>query len=265
MCIIWLDANNSIIETAAKLSNNFVSNLSGLCIVISLITIVILIIKPKFAYKMCKISSYISLFTTIIMLIVSQNEICLYVLVASCSVMSLSSLIIYFYTYNSNNLKKQVLIEMLGVGIVSLIFHNDIFKIDFIFYNIVSLFLLSLFIIGISKISELDINIIKPIKKENNKSLYIGLFLLVIIFCIVSIFGSSISVQIKNGITLFYIGHLFGTIIYYFLNKSKIDKSYIPNIYIGLFILSLGLIFISGMNIYSALLLGISNSFYYAI
>ena len=265
MGIIWLDANNNIIETATNLNINFVSNLSSLCVSISLLTIIALIMKPNYAYKLCKFASYISLITTIFMLFSHQEEICLYILVASCSVMSLSSLIIYFYTYNSKNIKKQVLIEMLGVGIISLIFHNDIFKIKFIFYNIVSLFLLILFIIGISKISDLEIKFIKPIKKENNKSLYIGIILISIIFCIFSVFGANIAVQIKNGITLFYAGHIIGAFIYYLLNKSKIDNSFIPSIYIGVFILSLGLIFLSGINIYSALLLGIANSFYYTL
>lgn len=165
MGVIWLDANNSIIEIANNFSHNFASTLVIICALVSLITLSILIYKPKYSYKICYTASCLSLLTTIIMLITNQAEICLYVLVASCSVMSLSSLCIYFYTYNSNNLKKQIMYEMLGVGIISLILHNDIFKIDFIFYNIISIVLLLLFIIGLNKITDAEIKIIKPLKK----------------------------------------------------------------------------------------------------
>lgn len=199
------------------------------------------------------------------MLFTNQVELCLYILVASCSVMSLSSLAIYFYTYNSNNLKKQILVEMLGVGVVCLIFHNDIFKMDFIFYTLVSIILLLLFIIGLNKISDLDIKLVKPIKKENNKHLYLGITLLIIVCHIIAVFGANIVIQIDKGITFFYIGHLIGTIIFYILNKININKTYIPNLYISLFIMALGLIFVSGINLYSSTLLGITNSLYFAL
>lgn len=264
MGIIWLDANNSVISSAGNLSTNFMSNLSSLCVLVSALTIPFIAIKPKYAYKTCKLATFISLFTTILLLANVFTEGCLYILVASCSVMSISSLAIYFYTYSSSNLKKQIVIEMLGVAIISLIFHNGLVALPFMIYNIVSFILLLLFIIGLSKIMDLEITFKKD-KKQNNKALYLGITVVIIIFHITAVFGSSILSQTKYGNVFFYIGGVVGAIGYFLLNKSKIKKSYISTIYIALFLLSLAFFYIPSLDNLSSFILGISNTFLFAL
>lgn len=265
MGIIWLDANNSVIESASGLSHNFMSNLASLCGIISIITIIFLGIKIKYSYILCKISSFISLLITLCLLMNVHTEIYLYILVSSCSVMSISSLAIYFCTYSSNNLKRQVIIEMIGVAIIGLIFHSDIIKLPFFIYNLVSVILLSLFIIGLCKISNLNIQIKKSNRYTNNFSLYIGITILIIVFHIVSLFGSIIISQIKYGNTLFYIGGIVGALLYFLLNKSNMKKVYIPTIYIALFLLSLAFFNISFLVSISSFLLGMSNTLLFAL
>lgn len=265
MGIVWIDANNSIITSANITNNNFISNLTAICGIASIMAMIIFIVKPNYAYKGCKIFSIISLIATVFLLSNNYIEICLYILVTSCSILSLASIVIYIYTYNSKNLKKQIFFEMLGVGIVSLIFHNDIFKINFTFYNIIAIILLSLFIVGLYKITDIDIKKVVPIKKENNKVFYLGMLILLLIFNIVATFGGNIVSQIKYGTTLFFIGHLVGTLQYYILNKIRIKKSYIPSLYIALFIFTLAIIYISSINLFTSFLLGICNSMFFAI
>lgn len=265
MGIIWLDANNSILDSAINLSHEFFNNLATICVIVSFIAITILIIKPKYAFKLCKLSTIISLLTTIVLLTNNFVGQCLYILVATCSIMSISSLAIYFYTYNSSNLRKQVLFEMLGTGIISLIFHNDLFKMSSTIYYVVSLILLILFIIGLNKITEIDIKLTTFPQKENNKSFYLGITLLILLFHIAITFGANIVIQIKNGITLFYVGHIAGALLYFLLGKSKIKKSYIPSIYIAIFIVALAIIYVTKINVLSSFLLGIANSAYFIL
>lgn len=166
MSIIWLDANSSIINSMNNIGENYMSNLGIFCVVISTISILFFTFKPKYSYLSCKIFSIISLITTFYILTNNHVEQCLFILVGSCSILSISSLAIYIYTYNSNNLKRQNFIEMIGVGIVSVILHGNIIKINFITYNIISIILLLLFIIGINKITDVDMDIRKKILRK---------------------------------------------------------------------------------------------------
>ena len=177
MGIIWIDANNSVIASSINNNPYFISNLSLLCVLVSVISIVLFTFFPKLAYKACKISTYVSIITSIVLLTNCLNEICLYVLITSCSIMSLSTLVIYIFTYNSINIKKQVFIEMIGVSLISILLHSDI-NIPTIFYNIISILLLLLFSIGLHKISNVEIKFSKTIeKKEDNVALYIGIII----------------------------------------------------------------------------------------
>ncbi len=263
MGIIWLDANNSIISTY-NLHPGFFSNLAVACVIVSVFSITTFTLKPNYAYKSCYIFSVISLITTVFLIFNKSPEACLYILVSSCSVMSISSLVIYFFTYNSKNLKKQIIFEMFGVAIINLIFHSDIVKLPSIVYNIVAFILLLLFIIGLSCITDLKI-IFNNQKKEKNASFYIGITVLIIIFHIVAVFGANIINQIKDGNTIFYIGAIFGSICYYLLNKTKIKKTYIPTIYISLFLLSLAFFNINSLLNVTCFMLGMSGSLLFAL
>lgn len=84
-------------------------------------------------------------------------------------------------------------------------------------------------------------------------------------FNIISIFGANVVIHVKNGITMFYIGHIIGSIIYLLLNKFLKQRAFIPEIYLSIFLVSLIIIYLNGINIYSSLLLGISNSIFFTL
>lgn len=265
MGIIWIDANNSVIASSINNNPYFISNLSLLCVLVSVVSIILFTFFPKLAYKSCKISTYISIITSIVLLTNCLNEICLYVLISSCSIMSLSTLVIYLFTYNSINIKKQVFIEMIGVSLISILLHSDI-NIPTIFYNIISILLLLLFSIGLHKISNVEIKFSKTIeKKEDNVALYIGIIVLLIIFNTISVFGSSVVNQFTNGNIIFYSGSLLGSVLYYVLNKININKEHIPEIYIAIFLLSLAFFYVHNTLYISILLMGMSNSFFFIL
>ncbi len=263
MGIIWMDANNSVIDAAGKLSNTFMTTLPILCVIVSLITLTSITIKPKIAYKTCIVATLVSLITTVILLTNNCTETCLAILVASCSVMSISSLVIYFFTYSSTNIKRQIVIEMIGVTIVNLLFHTSLIKMSFLVYNLVSFILLLLFIIGLFKIMDLDIILKKPVKKESNFNLYLGITVIILVFHVVATVGVNVISQLKYGSELFYSGGLVGVSLYIILQKSKIKKAYIPTIFIAIFLLSLA--FLRSTPLVASFLLGITNIMLFAL
>lgn len=202
---------------------------------------------PKKTILMGRIIMIISLFSSLLLFFNIPSllfKILYYILTFNC---------VFFISINTSmlinlySLKSALMDAIIGAIVVGLsvsLFQNDIVSFDFNLFNIVSCICLSLIVIALFKLPiKIKTNFLTKndkIKLPPKKSV-IGLIIIQILCCLLTLFTSSLSESIINGVSISYFGlFISGLIAYILYKKNKLNPFKLCKYFFG--ICSLGFV-----------------------
>ncbi len=231
---------NNLVNTPVNLSNSIVIVFIGY-----IIGILAVYLFPKKTILMGRSVILLSLIATILLFFNISATLfsILYYILTFCCVFFISinmSLIINYYSLKTALVNTTI--EAILAPFIIAICQNNIFPLSFAGFNIVSLGCLSLMSFALLRIP-LNHNI-KFVEKNNKieippKKKIIGIALIQLVTCLLTVFSSSMAEAIRNGVSLTYLGGVVAGIVFLLFNKRfkisafKITKYYFAITSIG--------------------------------
>ncbi len=213
---------NNLINTPVVLDNSIILIILGY-----LIGLILIYLIPKKTILLGKISSITSLICSIVLFLPITSTIFLfafYLLTFNCVFfISINTSLIINY-YSNKSALADVILGTIITGILIALCQQQIIVFSFNVFNIISIICLSLITFALFKIDySYNVTFIEDGKKinKNYKKYLLGILLIQAVACLNTLFNSSVAQDIKNGVSISYIGGIVSGFFFLFLYKKK--------------------------------------------
>lgn len=213
---------NNFVNTPVVLDNSLILIIMGY-----LIGVILIYFLPKKTILLGKISSIISLICSITLIFPITSTVFLtayYLLTFNCVffISINTSLIINYYSNKSALL--DVILGTIITGVLIALCQQQIIPFSFNIFNIISIICLSLITYALFKIdNSYNVVFIEENEKicKNYKRYLFEILLIQFVACLNTLFNSSVAQDIKNGVSISYIGGTISGLLFLFLYKKK--------------------------------------------